>query len=241
MSSTRKLWIALAALLVSSFSVLLWMGAAIRQNAPPMPERVVSQSGQVLYTRANIERGRTVWQSMGGMQLGSIWGHGGYVAPDWSADWLHREAVGVLDRWAQREESTGRFEALPAERQAALRGRLESRLRKNSYDPGTQTVTLDADRTAAVAEVAAHYERLFGNDPSMASLRDAYAMKNDTVANPAYRRDLTGFFWWTSWAAMTERPGTQITYTNNWPSEPLVGNRPAGEHLCCGPFSACCS
>src|SRR3970040_134855 len=71
--------------------------------APPMPEQVVAQDGSVVYTRADIEQGRQVWQSTGGMQLGSIWGHGAYVAPDWSADWLHRESVGVLDLWARRD------------------------------------------------------------------------------------------------------------------------------------------
>ena len=97
MTSTRKLWTALITLLVLSFGVLLLIGRDISIKAPPMPERVLSASGQTLYTKADIQRGRQVWQSMGGMQLGSIWGHGGYVAPDWSADWLHREATSVLD------------------------------------------------------------------------------------------------------------------------------------------------
>jgi nitric oxide reductase subunit B len=236
MNSTRKLWIGLAALLISSFGVLLWVGAGIHQNAPPMPERVVSTSGEVIYTRADIEQGRQVWQSMGGMSLGSIWGHGGYVAPDWSADWLHREAVAVLDSWAQREGADS-YESLPAERQAALRGRLEERLRTNTHEPATQTITLDADRAAAIAIVAAHYERLFGNDPGTASLRDAYAMKNDTVPDAGHRRALTGFFWWTSWAAMTNRPGSNVTYTNNWPGEPLIGNRPPASTYLWSAFS----
>ena len=92
MNTTRKLWLGLAALLIASFAVLLWVGGEIHR-APPMPERVVTESGRVVYTRADIEQGRQVWQSIGGQQLGSIWGHGSYVAPDWSADWLHREAV----------------------------------------------------------------------------------------------------------------------------------------------------
>src|SRR6187549_744776 len=91
MDQTRKLWLGLVALLLASFSVLLWMGGEIHRQSPPMPERVVSESGTVLYTRADIETGRQVWQSFGGQQLGSIWGHGALVAPDWSADWLHRE------------------------------------------------------------------------------------------------------------------------------------------------------
>ena len=111
MSNTRKLWLGLAALLIASFSVLLWSGGQIFRAAPPMPEKVVTQDGHVVYTRADIEEGREVWQSIGGMQLGSIWGHGSYVAPDWSADWLHREATDVLDQWARRDHGAAQLRA----------------------------------------------------------------------------------------------------------------------------------
>ena len=225
MSSTRKLWIGLATLLAVSFAVLLFIGGEIHRQAPPMPERVVGPDGGTVYTRADIETGRQVWQSMGGMQLGSIWGHGGYVAPDWSADWLHREAEAVADLWAQRQFGTNYAGLDPVER-ATLAGRLRLALRTNTYDPGTGTVQLDEDRVAAISNVAAHYESLFGNDPANATLREAYAMKNDTVPDAGHRRALTAFYWWTAWAAMTNRPGREFTYTNNWPGEPLIGNSP---------------
>ena len=77
MTSTRRLWIALATLLILSFGVLLLVGRDISFKMPPVPERVVAANGQVVYTKADIQLGRQVWQSMGGMQLGSIWGHGG--------------------------------------------------------------------------------------------------------------------------------------------------------------------
>ena len=237
MNSTRKLWIALAALLIASFGTLLWTGGEIYRAAPPMPERVVATDARVIYTRADIELGRQVWQSMGGMQLGSIWGHGAYVAPDWSADWLHREAVGILDLWAQRDAGATGYAALPEEQQTILQGRLQTRIRKNSFDPATQTITLSADRAEAIASVAAHYQSLFGNDPATADLRKAYAMKNDTVPNADYRRALTAFFWWTAWATVTERPGSDITYTNNWPGEPLVGNTPPASLFLWSAFS----
>ncbi|MES2536228.1 MAG: nitric-oxide reductase large subunit [Pseudomonadota bacterium] len=241
MRNTRNLWVALAILLVTSFSVLLWAGTEIFRAAPPMPEKVVAQNGDVVYTRAEIEKGRQVWQSMGGMQLGSIWGHGAYVAPDWSADWLHREATGVLDIWAGRNGGKTSYAQLPAAEQAALRGRLQEMIRANTYDPAAKTITLTPDRVAAMAVVAAHYVSLFGNEPATAVLREAYAMKNNTVDTVEHRRALTAFFWWTAWAATTERLGDagntlvpdkagvaskKVTYTNNWPSEPLVGNTP---------------
>ncbi len=241
MSHERKLWTGLAVLLVLSFSVLLWAGGAIFRAAPPVPERVVSESGAELYTRADIERGRQVWQSIGGMQLGSIWGHGGYVAPDWSADWLHREAIAILDGWARADGSGAFYQDLSPEQKSALRGRLLSVMRTNRYDATNGTVTVDNDRAAAIASVAAHYVSLFGNDPATADLREAYAMKQTTVDTLEHRQALTAFFWWTAWAATTERATAdaatlvpaqsgvepkRVTYTNNWPSEPLVGNTP---------------
>ena len=205
MTSTRKLWTTLIALLVISFGVLLLVGRDIAFKMPPVPERVVSTSGETIYTRGDIERGRQVWQSMGGMQLGSIWGHGGYVAPDWSADWLHREAVAILDGWSA--PSGRRYSHLPEEEQGQLQGRLEQMMRTNTYDPRTGTITLPVERAEAIRTVSRHYESLFGNDPATATLRENYAMKNDTVPNPEHRRLMSAFFWWTAWAATTERPG----------------------------------
>lgn len=239
MGNTRTLWIALTTLLIVSFSVLLWSGSEIQRNAAPMPERVVAENSSLVYTRADIELGRQVWQSMGGMQLGSIWGHGAYVAPDWSADWLHREAVAVLDRWAAAEHSGATYAKLSPDVQPSLQGRLQRMMRKNTFDAGTRTITLTDDRAAAIANVAEHYISLFGDDANTAELREAYAMKNNTVPDADHRRALSSFFWWTAWAATTERPSGEtlaperagfepkrITYTNNWPGEPLVGNAP---------------
>src|SRR3954454_15721471 len=98
--------------MVIMFGALLFFGAQIYHSKPPIPGLVRTASGQVLYTRADIERGQNVWQSMGGMQQGSIWGHGSYVAPDWSADWLHREAATLRDSIAGTDPKNG-FNALP--------------------------------------------------------------------------------------------------------------------------------
>ncbi len=226
MDSTRKLWTGLAILLISSFAVLLWVGSEVHRQAPPMPEQVVSTDGSVVYTRADIERGRQVWQSIGGQQLGSIWGHGAYVAPDWGADWLHREAEAILDGWAAREHGVDSYKSLDAPTQAAYASRVQALMRPNTWNETTQTITLDADRVAAIREVSAHYTSLFGNEPETAGLREAYAMRNDTVATAEHREALAAFFWWAAWSSVTERPGQEISYTANWPADKLVGNTP---------------
>ncbi len=92
MHSTRKLWTWLAVLCVLSFSVLGWVGTEIYLTAPPIPKQVVSTNGEIVYSAEQIQYGQQAWLSAGGQQMGTVWGHGSYLAPDWSADWLHREA-----------------------------------------------------------------------------------------------------------------------------------------------------
>jgi len=237
MNSTRKLWIGLTILLLCSFVILLYIGSEIHRQAPPLPEKVLSTDGTVVYTRTDIETGRQVWQSIGGQQLGSVWGHGAYVAPDWGADWLHREAQAILDLWAQREHGLDSYQALDAPTQAAMAVRLQALLRPNTWDEASQTITLEADRVAAIETVAAHYINLFGDDPKTSALREAYAMRNNTVADRSHRQALTAFFWWAAWAQVTQRPGGEISYTSNWPADELVGNRPPPSLLLWSVFS----
>src|SRR5687767_1017722 len=176
MNSNRKLWIGLGVLLTVSFSVLIWVGTEIHRVMPPIPAKVVSDHGEVIYTRADIQTGRQVWQSIGGHQLGSIWGHGSYVAPDWTADWLHREALAWLDVEVRR--NTGRaYAELAAHERASFEAQLKPLIRANTYDRERDLVTIPAERAAAIAKVAEHYTKLFGNDPELLELRKAYAMK----------------------------------------------------------------
>ena len=236
MTATRKLWVFLIGLLLASFTVLLWVGGEIHRVMPPIPKAVLSENGAVLYTRADIEQGRQVWQSIGGHQLGSIWGHGSYVAPDWSADWLHREAIEWLNITA-RSQTAHEYAELPADQQAGLRAQLQATIRTNTYDPKSDTITLTSERATAIATVASHYEALFGSDPKLLELRKAYAMKQGTVDTAEHRQALTAFIWWSAWSAVTERPGKHISYTNNWPHEPLVGNTPPPQLLMWTVFS----
>ncbi|HRY29173.1 MAG TPA: nitric-oxide reductase large subunit, partial [Elusimicrobiota bacterium] len=224
----KKLWIAMGAVLVFSFSILGYYGREIYHQAPPIPNRVTTPDGTVLMTGEDIRTGQQVWQSLGGQELGSVWGHGAYVAPDWSADWLHREAVWLLDRWAQAERGKPYAEC-DAEEQAVLRTRLTQLLRANTYDAATGNLTVSPDRAEAIAAVGKHYAGLFGNDPALAELRNAYAIPADSLKDAERQGPLNAFFFWTSWACVTDRPGKNISYTNNWPPEDLVGNRPTGQ------------
>ncbi|HUY91315.1 MAG TPA: nitric-oxide reductase large subunit [Pirellulales bacterium] len=222
-----KLWLSLGAVIAGSFAVLGYFGREIYRQAPPIPQRVVAEDGRVLFTGEQIKDGQNVWQSLGGQEVGSVWGHGAYVAPDWSADFLHREATWMLDRWAHDEHQTD-YAQLDVETQAALRARLQQQLRRNSYDPESGDLTVSALRADALAAVGRHYAGLFGDAPELDSLRDAYAIPPRAVKTAERQQMLNSFFFWTSWACVTNRPGSDVSYTQNWPAEPLVGNQPTG-------------
>src|ERR1044071_3091544 len=153
----RRLWIGFAVVVVLSFCVLGWIGTRIYQEMPPIPARVVTLEGTEIIGEGDIGRGQNVWQSLGGMQVGSIWGHGSYVAPDWTADWLHRELMGVLEDWSMREFARP-FDKLSVEDRARLQARLQSLYRSNTYDQARNVIVIDEVRARAFASVAAHYD-----------------------------------------------------------------------------------
>ena len=176
-----------AIVILGSFAVLGYFGRELYRQAPPVPERVVTTDGRTVYTGEDIQEGQNVWQSMGGQEVGTVWGHGAYVAPDWSADYLHREATWILDRWA-RDRAGSTYAELGDEDRAALKARLKAELRRNTYDPETGDLTVSPLRAEAMAAVAAHYAALFGDDPELDKLRDAYAIPADSIKTPERQR-----------------------------------------------------
>jgi len=213
----------------------------------------------LIWRGGDIKDGQNVWQSIGGQHLGSIWGHGAYVAPDWSADWLHRESLWLLHAWA-RHQYDQPFDALDNATQAPLLARLQNEIRTNTYDPDTDTILISADRARAAAAIGRYYAAIFGDanafpddvkhiadgGMSPSELRAAYAMPPNTIHDSDRQNKLNAFFFWTAWACGTERPATAtqatgtgdppsralasaaVTYTNNWPAEPLIDNAPSG-------------
>jgi nitric oxide reductase subunit B len=234
--TTKKLWIGFIAVMTISFAVLLYYGREIYRQAPPVPDKVMTVDGRILFTGQDIKDGQNVWQSLGGQELGTVWGHGAYQAPDWSADWLHKEAVFILNKLAMKTDSLP-YEELADDRKAALQVLLQQDLRNNTYDKSTQTLTVSLFRAEAIASNSAFYSGLFTNDPALDGLRDNYSIPLNSLKDPERVRMMNAFFFWISWACVTERPGEEITYTNNWPAEKLVGNTPTGSLLLWTGFS----
>ncbi|MYN11604.1 nitric-oxide reductase large subunit [Pusillimonas sp. TS35] len=226
MREYKKLWWLLLVVLAITFGILGWSGVEIYRQVPPIPQKVVTQSGKVLMTQTDILDGQTAWQSTGGMQVGSLFGHGAYQAPDWTADWLHREALAWLELGA-KEKGAASFADLDASAQATLKSALRDEYRLNTLDPATGVVTVSDRRAQAIADTGSYYIELYGDNPDFRKTRANFAMKEGTLPSLERRQDLANFYFWTAWAATTERPNSSVTYTNNWPHEPLVDNHPS--------------
>jgi nitric oxide reductase subunit B len=220
----KKLWIILGAVFVFSFAILGWVGTEVFRQAPPIPREVVTTEGRVLIPEDQVLDGQNVWQAMGGMQVGSIWGHGSYVAPDWTADYLHREAIFILNRWSGAEFGKN-FDLANSEQRAVLQQRLRDLLRINTYDETSGKLTVSPIREQAFEENLRHYTGIFSDGNT------DYAIQANAQSNPVKLRQLNAFFFWTAWASVANRPNDTISYTSNFPSEPLVGNVPTSSSI----------
>ena len=226
----KKYWTAFMLVIVISFTVLGWIGVRIYQQVPPVPSKVITNNGNLVFTKEDILEGQNIWQAFGGMEVGSVWGHGSYVAPDWTADWLHNEVMFILNYWAEEKYNID-FIKLNDVAQSDLKAQLQNIYRSNTYDPSNGTILIDQLRQKAIENNTKIYSSIFSNGSN------DYAIRKNALTDPEKLRKLSAFFFWTSWAASTNRPNDNITYTSNWPHEELVGNHPSPDAIIWTGFS----
>ncbi len=199
-----------ALVMLFGFFVMGLLALRTYTDGMPLPERVVDENGQVVYTQEQVTSGQQIFLRRGLQQYGSIVGHGGYLGPDYTADYLRRS-------------STMALEALEATGSADPRGDLIELMRTNRYDEETGDLVFTDEQVDAFNALQQHYGDFFGEDTTK------YGLIPNAITLPDDIRDLTAFFSWTAWAAAAERPGHDYSYTNNWPAEKLVDNGPTAD------------
>jgi nitric oxide reductase subunit B len=202
------------------FSLLTLVTVLTYTNAPPVPERVTDPAGATLFTREDIEHGQEVFLKHGLMEHGTLWGHGAYLGPDYSAEYLHRLAEIARDTLA-REHHALPYAGLDPDAAAGVDAALRRLLKENRYAPGTGALQFSPAETAAWQAQKAEWARYFSGDAPAPGLPPKYIRDAREIA------DLTSYFAWAAWATVANRPGKDYSYTNNWPYEPAVGNRPS--------------
>ncbi len=176
----------------------------------PVPDKVVTSSGQVLFTGADITRGQELFQARGLHEYGSVVGHGAYLGPDYTADYLRRATDDVAEQF--------KAQGVGDPHSAVVRD-----FRANRYDPATKTLVFTEEQAAAFDRITRHYAGFFGPESH------GNGLLPNLITDPTDIHNLTAFFAWTAWASAAERPGHDYSYTNNWPAEPRVDNGPTAQ------------
>lgn len=200
-------------------TVEVWIASLAYNNAPPIPDRVVSEDGELLFTGSDILSGQEVFLKSGLMENGSVWGHGAYLGPDFAAAYLHELALDGAQHLAlllfQRP-----FHYLAAVEQEVVQAELQRLLKQNRYQARKGTLVFTTPEALSFGRQVGIWKEYFADPTKNRGLKVNY------LDQPEELRQLTAFFAWTAWVSVANRPGETYSYTNNFPYEPLVGNRP---------------
>jgi nitric oxide reductase subunit B len=225
--STLSPWWIRSILVVMAFGFVMLVAMTVMgyRNAPPIPGRIVDAQGQMLFTGADISAGQGIFLKYGLMDNGSIWGHGAYIGPDFSAEALHHMGIDTAEALA-KEQYGKPLAALAAGPQAAVHAQVGVLLKTNRYDAATDTLHLTPAETQAWNQQIVHWTDYFKHSATDGGL------KPDLISDSSELRQFTAFVTWAAWASVADRPGYDYSYTNNFPYEPFVGNTPiAGAYL----------
>ncbi|CAL1241184.1 nitric-oxide reductase large subunit [Candidatus Methylocalor cossyra] len=204
--------------LVLGFAVLIWMTLRVYEDAPPIPEKVVDAAGATLFTGEDIRAGQEVFLRYGLMENGTIWGHGAYLGPDFSAQYLHNLVLDSARVLAQRD-----LEALSAAQRDRILAEIRHLLRTNRYQAESRTLTFTPAEEGSFRRQIDYWGDYFQNAAANRGLPAKYIGDREEL------RRLTAFFAWTAWASVAQRPGQSYSYTNNFPYDPDVGNTPTAD------------
>lgn len=191
------------------FFVMGLLAFRLYSSQPPLPGSVIAPDGRVLYQRSDIVAGQKVFLRYGLMEYGSIFGHGAYLGPDFTADYLRRSANFVEQLYAAKDPS-------------GARSRTAQDFKANRYDPASDTLTFTEGQSRAFDHLVGYYSDYFSDPVADKGLAPKI------ISDPVLLKQLTAFFSWTAWTAAARRPGHDYSYTNNWPPEPRVDNHPTG-------------
>src|SRR5215472_2480053 len=216
--------VAALATMAAGFAVLILLTVKAYQNAPPIPDKFADPAGAVVFTAEDVVAGQQVFLKHGLMDNGTIWGHGGYLGPDFSAQSLHILALDLADRIARTRLNRG-YPDLTPEEKAAVDGAVALDLKANRYDPASGALALPAGAAESFSGLVEYWTKYFGGPERNGGLA------RETVSDPRELRQLSAFFAWTACAPAAIRPGASHYYTNNFPYDPLAGNTPTAGAL----------
>src|SRR5574341_547022 len=170
-------------------------------NLPPVPDRVETEGGTLLFIAADISAGKEVFLKYNLMSYGTLLGNGAYYGPDYTAEYLHLVAEKAHDHFSNEHE----------------------RLRQSQ--PANGVLKLPSWWAEVHAQARKYYEDFYvtGNIPA--------GVGPCAIPTVEEAQHFTDFVAWSAWISLAKKPGSDGSYTNNWPYEPALGNVPTSKNL----------
>ena len=208
-----KGWVqGVALVFIFGFLVMGILAYRTYTDGMPQPERAVSTSGETIWSSEEVTAGQALFLRRGLQQYGSVMGHGAYLGPDYTAEYLRLASDHVhasLTSQGVQDPTAATVEMM----------------RTNRYDQSTGVLVLTPEQVAAFEDITAYYAEFFGTGTT------EHGLIPNAITDPQQIHELTAFFSWTAWAGAAERPGHDYSYTNNWPPESRVDNSPTADIL----------
>nr|WP_033827679.1 nitric-oxide reductase large subunit [Bacillus andreraoultii] len=215
--------------LILSFTALIVGGFWIFKNQAPIPEKVIGANGEVLMTDSSILGGQAVFQKYGLMDYGTLLGNGSYMGPDYTAEALKVYTEGMQDYHAKADYDS-LYKDLNESEQAVIKDKVIKEMRENRFNKDESTLYLTVAQVAGIERVQAYYRDIFVNGDGWGLksglIQETHLPKEDRayVDDGDQIKQISDFFFWSAWLSSTNRPGDNISYTNNWPYYEDAGN-----------------
>ncbi len=194
-------------------SILIYLTATLQKEVPPIPQEVVSDSGEVLYTYNDVVEGKGYFQEFDLMDWGTLLGMGAYMGPDLTTDFFHKRAEHLYDFYGNQMYGKPNRELTEIER-----GAVKERVKQDFH----RETTLRADRVVYTAPSAEAYKANTAYLVDLLVHGDKERAFPGGIIRPQEAKKIAAFVDWSQLVASSWRPGTERSWANNWPHEPLV-------------------
>jgi nitric oxide reductase subunit B len=209
-------WVLLA-VAIATFAALGWTTDLTYKAAPPFPDRFVSADGTLVMSAADIEAGKGGFQKADLMDYGSLYGMGSYFGEDYTASNLVRLATLTEANIATAKFGKTLPELTPEDR-ASVTAAMQTELQ--GVDLTRPVTTLPPALAAAVVTLRGEIAQSLLRHDFARGWTQAYSLDEQSALQTA------DFLIYSSLTTVARRPGSTVSWTQNWPYEPLVGNTP---------------
>lgn len=215
--TTRNLVVVLLLTVTVCWSLMIFATVRTYQLSAPMPQQFVSADGKTLMTADNIVAGKVGFQKADLMDYGSLYGMGSYYGVDFTAQYL-MDLFHLIRQNLALAQYHQNYSSLNATQQYSVRTEAKNELR--ALDLMDNTVVVSAAMNKAIQDLQNKIAANLLQKDAERGYTQAYSLNTEEA------RDTADFLIYSSLTTAAHRPGSTISWTNNWPYQPSLGNTP---------------